>query len=429
MGVGELTQAELFYRFGAALAVGLLVGLQREFTATRRNSDDRRKVSAGSRTFALLSLLGCTGAFLSDKLGSPLPIAAVILVFGILVAASYYLSAQSGQRGLTSEVAAIVTLLAGSLCYVGELAFAAALAVTMTVILALKLQTRSLATRLTSEDVRSTLTFAVLTLVILPVLPRVGLGPSPFDVLVPYKIWLMVVFISGISFLGYIMIKIVGARRGVAITGLAGGLASSTAVTLSFSQRSRGMDGLAKPFALAIVLAWTVMFVRVLVEVAVVNAALLRHVWLPMVAATVVSVIYCAYLYASQRKDTGHGEGDFTNPFELGPALTFGFIYMVILLATNIARIYFGDAGIYVSSIASGLADVDAITLSMAELSRDPDNLDKVIAARSIVLAAASNTVAKAGIVLATGSAALRRRILPGLAAILATAIGCVFLI
>ncbi len=428
MDEADLTQAALFYRFGTAVAIGLLVGLQREFTQTRRESD-AREASAGARTFALLSLLGCTAAFVSDRVGSPLPMTAVFLVFGALIIVSYHFAARVGRLGLTSEVAAIITLLAGSLCYWGELVFAAALAVTTTVVLALKLQTRAFATRLTSEDVRSTLTFAVLTLVILPVLPHYTIAPAPFDVLVPYKIWLMVVFISGISFLGYIMIKIVGPRRGVALTGLTGGLASSTAVTLSFAQRSRGLDRLARPFALAILLAWTIMFVRVLLEVAVVNGPLLNDVWLPMCAATVVSLTYCVVLYSSEREEREEDEDNFTNPFELGPALTFGLAYVVILLVTNLARIYFGDKGIYVSSIVSGLADVDAITLSMAELSRDPATLDRGVAARAIVLAAASNTVVKAGIVLATGSAALRSLILPGLALTLGTAVGVVFLL
>ena len=140
---------------------------------------------------------------------------------------------------MTTEVAAVITLTAGALCFWGELELAAALGVSTTVLLALKLQTRTLVRNITPGDVYATLTFAVIALVILPVLPRTGYGPPPFDVLVPHKIWLMVIFISGISFLGYLLIKIVGARRGVGLTGLLGGLASSTAVTLSFAQRSK----------------------------------------------------------------------------------------------------------------------------------------------------------------------------------------------
>lgn len=421
-------QVTLFYRFGSALLLGMLVGLQREY-ASKRGNDDRRELFAGTRTYALFALLGCTAALISALAASPWILPTVLLVVGVIIAIAYRRSVDGGHPGMTSEMAAFITLFAGALCFWGELRFAAALAVTTTVLLALKLHTRSLASRLTAEDVRATLTFAVLTLVILPVLPRHGFGPPPFDVLVPYKVWLMVVFISGISFCGYVMIQVVGPRRGVGLTGVLGGLASSTAVTLSFSERSRGAESLAKPFALAILLAWTVMFLRVLVEVAIINRPLLAQLALPLGAAAAVSLVYCTYLYFSQRDDTSPDTEVFENPFELAPALGFGAIYMVVLLVANAARLYFGEAGLYASSIAAGLADVDAITLSMAQLSRMPGDLDPQSAARAIVLAAAANTLVKAAIVLATGAPALKRVIWPGLAASLAIALGVVFLL
>ena len=423
----ETTQLELFYRFGSALALGLLVGLQREYAS--RHEDNGGSGFAGARTYALLALLGCSAALVATLFASVWIMVAILLVFGALLAVGYAVSASRGELGVTSEVAAIITMLAGALCFWGKLEIAAALAVSTTVLLALKLQTRTLAMRLTEQDMRATLTFAVLTLVILPVLPRASIAPAPFDVLVPYNIWLMVVFISGISFCGYVMIQLVGPQRGVGITGLLGGLASSTAVTLSFAQRSHDAVGLAKPFALAILLAWTVMFVRVLAEVAALNMALLRIVAMPMLAATAVSLVYCAYLYFSRHDAQGEADDNFTNPFELAPALTFGAIYMVILVVANIARIHFGDTGLYVSSIVSGLADVDAITLSMAKLSQDGGGIERDTAARAIVLAAASNTLVKGAIVLSTGAAALRRVILPGLLLTLGTAIAVVFLL
>ncbi|MBK6657388.1 MAG: MgtC/SapB family protein [Proteobacteria bacterium] len=418
----------LFYRFGSALLLGMLVGLQREY-ASKRSSDDRRELFAGTRTYALFALLGCTAALVSSLANAPLVLPTLLLVVGVIIAIAYRHSVDRGRLGMTSEMAAFITMFAGALCLWGELRFAAALAVTTTVLLALKLHTSSLASRLTDEDVRATLTFAVLTLVILPVLPRHGFGPPPFDVLVPHKIWLMVVLISGMSFCGYVMIQVVGPSRGVGLTGLLGGLASSTAVTLSFSARSHDADRLAKPFALAILLAWTMMFMRVLVEVWVVNRALLAQLALPLGAAAAVSLVYCAYLYFSEARDASPDPERFENPFELGPALGFGALYMLILLLANSARLYFGDAGLYVSSIAAGLADVDAITLSMAQLSRAPDGLATDSAARAIVLAAAANTLVKAGIVLSTGSAALKRAIWPGLVASLGIALGVVLVL
>jgi uncharacterized membrane protein (DUF4010 family) len=342
---------------------------------------------------------------------------------------AYVATARKGSLGMTSEAAAVATLLTGAICYWHELAVAAALGVAITVLLALKLQTRILVRNLTQADVYATLTFAVITLIILPVLPVHSYGPPPFDVLVPYKIWLMVVFISGISFLGYLLIKIVGGRRGVGLTGLLGGLASSTAVTLSFAQRSRKIAGLERPFALAILLAWSIMFARVMVEVAVINPALLKVVWLPLTAALAVSLAYCVYLYRAQSLGKQEEQDKFTNPFELMPALTFGLIYAVILVMANAARMYLGDTGIYVSSIASGLADVDAITLSLAELSLDPAGIELDTAARGVVLAAVSNTLVKGAMVLVMGSIALRKIIVPGMLATLATATGVVFLV
>ena len=417
----------LYYRFGAALLIGLLVGLQREYSQLQQK--EYEKMFGGVRTYALLGLLGCTAAFVAERTGSVLAFVVIIGIGGGLVMIAYAVTALRGSIGMTSEAAAVITMLTGALCFWGELELAAALGVSMAVVLALKLQTQTLVRNITPADVYATLTFAVIALVILPVLPRTSFGPPPFDVLVPYKIWLMVIFISGISFLGYVFIKIVGARRGVGLTGLLGGLASSTAVTLSFAQRSRDLPGLARPFALAILLAWSIMFVRVMVEVAALNQPLLRIVWIPLIAALVVSMAYCVYLYYSQSANKQEEEDHFKNPFELGPALSFGLLYAAILLAANAARLYLGDTGVYLSSIVSGLADVDAITLSMAELSRAGGAIEQSTAARAIVLAVMSNTLVKGGIVVSMGSAALVRALLPGILATLATAVGVVFLL
>jgi uncharacterized membrane protein (DUF4010 family) len=425
-----MEQAELFYRFGAALGLGFLIGLQREYAYSQEGRGEvEYTLFAGARTYTLVSLLGCSAALAAELAGAPEVFVALVLVLGALITVAYYLGARGGDVGLTSEAAALVALFAGALCYWDQLSLAAAVSVATVVMLSLKLQTRSLAARITREDVYATLKFAVISIVILPLLPRESYGPPPFDVLVPYKVWLMVVFISGISFLGYVLIKVVGARRGIGLTGLLGGLVSSTAVTLSFAQRSREAPEMARSFALAILLAWTVMFMRVLVEVAALNRPLLGIVWIPLVAAGAVGLGYCAFLYFGQGLTKQSEEGTFKNPFELGPAITFGLLYAVILVGANAAQLYFGRGGLYLSSIASGLADVDAITLSMAELSKDGGRVDLGTAARAIVLAAASNTVVKGGIVLATGSASLRRVILPGLLLTLATAIGVVFVL
>ena len=408
----------LFYRFGVALFIGILVGLQRE-VASDGIPDRPREMFAGVRTFALMSLAGCTAAFVADLLTLPWAFIGIILPLGALVTAAYIITASRGNVGMTTEVAAIVTILAGALCFWDQIALAVALGVVTTALLSLKLELHGFAARIKREDIVATLKFAIITAIILPVLPNQTFGPPPFDVLNPYKIWLMVVLISGISFLGYVLIKLVGSRHGIGLTGLLGGLVSSTAVTLSFSQRSQKEDHLAKPFALAIIIAWTIMFVRVLVEVTITNLALLWVVWLPIAVAGGAGLAYGAYLYFAPRQGET-GDVSVSNPFELGPAITFGLLYGVILLVARAAQFYFGDTGVYLSSILSGLADVDAITLSMAELSNS-GNLELSTAARAIVLATMSNTVVKGGIVLSSGSAALRRALLPGFILILVT--------
>lgn len=422
-----MTQVDVFYRFGIALFIGILIGLQREHHYDEEGRP-ARTAFAGVRTFALMALAGCAGAMVADLVGSPLVFAALLLLLGGLIAVSYYQTSASGEVGTTTEVAAVVTILAGALVYWEWEALAVALAVVVVVLLSMKFQLHRFAERLTKDDVLATLKFAVITAVVLPVLPDQALGSAPLDVLNPRKIWLMVVLISGISFLGYILMKVVGPRRGVALTGLLGGLASSTAVTLSMSARSRSSSGLSSAFAMATILAWAVMFGRVIVEVAVVNVALLSDLWLPLVGAGVVALVVAGYLFRRSAASLSGEDLTVSNPFELGPAIGFGLLYAVVLLVTRSAQLYFGNAGVYVSSLVSGLADVDAITLSMAELTRN-GGLEFGVGASAIVLAVVSNTVVKGALAISGGAPAFRKAILFAFMAILATALGLTALV
>ncbi len=419
-----MEQTELFFRFGLSAAIGFIIGLQREFAHKEKGG----AIFAGERTLALMGLVGCSAAFVADILELPWAFLIIILLTSTFITAGYIISAWRGSMGLTTEVASLIVLLSGALVYWGYLELAVAMGVATFVILSIKLETDILVRRITREDVYAILKFAVISAIVLPLLPDEGLGPAPFDVLNPYKIWLMVVFISGISFLGYILIKVVGTKQGIGLTGLLGGLASSTAVTLSFSEKSQQQTNLAKPFALAIIISWTMMFTRVLIEVAALNQMLLGVIWIPLVAAGAIALVYSVYLYFAQRS-MEEGDVSLSNPFELGPAVKFGFLYAGILLVSRAAQMNFGDAGIFASSIISGLADVDAITLSMAQLSSSSGSLSISTASQAIVLATMSNTIVKGGIVLLMGSKALRRALLPGFLLILATGLGVGFLL
>jgi uncharacterized membrane protein (DUF4010 family) len=403
-----MSQTDLFIRFGVALAIGFMIGLQREYAFLTRDS----KLVAGERTFALIGLVGFLAAMSADILNSALAFLGVILLIGIFTSIAYAYEAFSGHVGLTTEIAILITVLTGALCYWNQLGLAVAIGIATTVLLTLKLETDRLVSALTREDIFAALQLAVISLIILPVLPNQSLLPPPFDVLNPFKIWLMVVFISGINFLGYVSIKIIGPERGIGLTGLLGGLVSSTAVTLGFSERSHREKGLSKPFALAIMLSWTVMFARVLVEVGVLNFSLLQLIWLPVAAAGLVALLFSVYLHLRQRS-LETSELEFSNPFDLVSAIQFGLLYAVILVIARTAQLYFGDTGIYVSSILSGLVDVDAITLSLAQIS-NAGELDKSVAATGIVLAVTANTVAKSAMVLVGGAPGLRKAIIPG---------------
>ncbi|MDH5605261.1 MAG: DUF4010 domain-containing protein [Anaerolineae bacterium] len=418
-----MEHADLFLRFGIAIAIGFMIGLQREFA----HGGVGREIIAGERTLALVGAAGCLAAMTADLLGSPLGFIAVIFPIGVFAAIAYYVQGTKGHIGLTTEVAIMIVVGIGAISYWGYLTLAAALGIATTALLSLKIETDQFVRALTREDIMAALQLAVISAIVLPVLPNQSLFAPPFDVLNPFKIWLMVVFISGISFLGYVLIKWVGPQQGIGLTGFLGGLVSSTAVTLSFSERSNKETGLAKPFALAITVSWTVMFARVLVEVGVVNQALLKVVWLPVAAAGAAGLAYCAYLFLSERAGKS-SDVDFSNPFDLSAAVKFGLLYGVVLLVSRTAQLYFGDTGVFLSSIISGLADVDAVTLTMAELSRS-GALDLAVAAKAIVLAAMSNTVVKSSIVLMGGAPALRKTLLPGLALMLAAGIGVAFLV
>lgn len=424
-----MEHTHLIYQLGVAILIGLLIGLQREFVYGHEKSEED-ELFGGARTFALVALVGFLSAFSAEKLDSPLGYLIVIAAVCVMIIISYVISARKGNIGLTTEIAALITLLIGAACYWDELSFAATIGVLTAILLSLKIRTRSLVKNLTSEDIYATLKFAFISIIILPLLPRTGVGPAPFDIIVPFNVWLMVVFISGISFLGYALIKIIGVQKGIGLTGLLGGLASSTAVTMSFAQRSRTVTGFAHPFALAIMLSWTVMIIRVAVEIITINPILMQQMWVPIAIVVAGCLAYSGYLFYVQtdmKQDAGE---NLTNPFEMRPAFMFGLLYACVLLGSNLALQYYGNAGLYISSVLSGLVDVDAITLSMARLSQpDTGTLEMTTAGRAIILAVVSNTLVKGGIVVFTGSADLRKVIVPGILLISLLAIGSAFLL
>jgi uncharacterized membrane protein (DUF4010 family) len=392
----------LLARFGAALFIGILVGLQREYSATAGEE------LAGVRTFALIALIGCTAPLIGDIVEAPWAAAILLMIPAAFLLAGYAISALKGDIGLTTEMASIMTLMCGTLCYWDYVWLAASLAVTTVVLLSVKLELQQFAHRLTKDDIVAALKFAVITIIILPVLPDRTYGPAPIDVVNPYRTWLMVVLISAMSFLGYVLLKIFGPRQGMMATGLLGGLASSTAMTVSAAQRSRQNPELAASCALTILSAWSVMFLRVLVVVLALSRDVFSAVAVPLIAAAIVCVVMAwRALRRTQTQETA--DVNVHNPFELGMAIKFGLLYAGILVVVRLAQTQLGDTGIYLSGVLAGVADVDAITLSMVEMSRQGLAVD--ITSVTIVFATMSNTLFKGAVAWFAGSPAIRRPI------------------
>jgi len=394
------------WQFGAALGLGMLIGLERE----RTRGEER--TFAGVRTFSLVALLGATSVFAGIQAGIPWIVGVVFLAVVAVVAVAYYVTAKGGSVGATTEISLLLTFFIGSMCAWNQVGVAGAVTVAAMLLLALKGWLHNLARHIEASDVEATLKFAIITLIVLPLVPNTNFGPEGLEVINPYKTWLMVVLIAGLNFLGYVLVKVVGREHGLGITGLLGGLVSSTAVTLSFSQRSRVEPGLAPVLALAILLAWTVMFFRVVLEVGVVNISLVKDLALGMVLMGSVSLAICFLLWRRGRRTEKAEVDSGRNPFELGDAIKFGALFAVVIFAASAAQAYFGDTGLYLAGALAGLTDVDAIALSMANLAReDPASSDA--AARTIVIAVISNTMVKCGMAIWLGAPSMRRTMIP----------------
>jgi len=415
---------QLAARLAAAVGLGLLMGLERE----RAHLGEEARFG-GVRTFPLIALAGAAAAYAAAASGQPSLMAVVFAAVAALVGLSYFASSRQGDLGITTEVSALISFLLGVLCLQDQVSVAAAIGVTAVLLLALKDTLHALVSRIEARDIEATLRFALITAIVLPLLPDRTYGTPPFDVLNPYQVWLMVVLIAGLNFAGYLLVKWLGAEHGLGLTGLLGGLVSSTAVTLGFAQRSRQHPTECRLLALGVLLAWTVMFARVAGEVAVVNADLLGRV--APALATLAGVALAATLVLrrqSRRATAGTAQvASSQNPLELRTAIRFGLLYAGISLGARAAGLYFGDAGFYAAGALAGISDVDAITLSMANLAAEhPDSAQ--VAARTIAIAAVSNTLTKSGIALTLGSDSLRRTLLPIALALGAAGIAAVWL-
>lgn len=474
---------ELMTRFGTAAALGLLMGLEREWAKSGAGP-----LFAGVRSFPSIALLGCVSAMVSSQFGVPWFFGAGFLGFAALVVASHMATSSLPSHGTTTEITSLLAFVLGGLCYWGEIALATALTVLVTAILSMKGPLHELARKIEAQDVYATLKFGVIAAVVMPLLPtsigewttaqtwkgspasfarldrdhdgvltvndlpprgdptRIPLeawkGPpehfAALDLdddgaltaddrrddrltawlpivsgLNPAKVWLLVVFVSGIGLFGYVSAKLLGARRGIALTGVLGGLASSTAVAASMTERSHEpeADRLAPQLALAVVLSSTMMFPRTVIEVLLVDVDLAFGLALPLIGAALFGVLASAYLWFSGR-GVEVEEVKIRNPFRLLPALKFGLLFLVMLLVTRFAEDRFDTRGVFFIAAVGGLIDVRPIALSVADLVAT-GRLALPEAVPAVMIAALANTLLKGGYTAFVGSPALRRQVLP----------------
>lgn len=384
----DVADPDLLYRLGVALAIGFLLGIERGWRDREAGEGHR---AAGVRTFSLLGLLGGVAGALSTAT-SPLVLAGTLLVSGAGLALFMYREALHEEDfSATSLVAGLLTLLLGAFAVLGDVRVAGAAGVAATVLLAIKEPLHSWVARMTWRELQSGLLLAAMTVILLPLLPDRAI--DPWGVLNPYQIWLLTVLIAAVSFAGYCLVRVAGPRRGALLSALAGGLVSSTAVTLSFSRLVKTNGGHEPMLAACVVASGTAMMFRVAVLLALIAPALLR----PLAPAVMVAVA-CSALFTwwafSRRGRTGPPVAlAVENPFEIAEVIKFSLLLTIILYGAQIARDAFGDSGLLVVAALSGIADVDAITLTAARLSVSPPSRE--IAAAAILVAMFVNNLAK----------------------------------
>lgn len=388
----------IFQQLGIAIVLGSLIGLEREHKYQKLGLD----TFGGIRTFALIGMLGAL-AYIFSSFSIIFSVALTVGFFSLLIA-SYLVSARKYEKiGFTSEIAAVLVYLIGVLSGMQKFLLATVVGLATLCILYFKKPLHKWAEQLKNEEVVSTIQFIVIAFVILPLLPNQEFGPYGF--FNPYIVWLMVVFISGISFASYIAIRLFGAKKGIGLTGFLAGLISSTALTLSFSGESKKNPKVINPYVMAIVIACTAMFFRILIEIAVLNRDLLMRLLIPMLTMGIVGA--AGVLYFWFKKDrlpeaTVEHALSMKSPFSLVPALKFGAFFALILFLVKFGNAALGAKGIYLTSILSGIIDVDAITVSMANLANN--ELLQSSAVTAIIIAAMVNTFVKGAIFIFLGN-------------------------
>lgn len=414
-----------------ATALAGLIGLEREMRY-QRNEQKSNINLGGLRTFAMMGVLGFLGTFLSqhfDSLWILLAIFGATLSFSLV---SHTLSAfRQSHFGITSEFSLLASFLVGVLIAINEMLLAVAISVLFTGLLALKSGLHKMAKMIDQEELVAILKFFILSAIILPLLPSSWVDPFGFFDWRPQTVWLMVVLVASIRFVGYFLGKLIGEEKSILLSGIVGGLVSSTAVTTGVAQESKGKKAILI-FLIPILVASGIMFVRVLFEVAVVAGG--EHdfftslLW-PLLTMSILSVLLAVYLLfqgKSQKKPVKTNV-ELKQPLQMKSALAFGAFFLLVLLISEKISLFFSDSGLLVTGAISGLTDVDAITLAMANLVRNGE-VDTLLASQVVLIAVAVNTLVKVGIVFLFGSRELFKWAFVSIVGILIVGGGVLFL-
>jgi len=383
-----------------ALALGLVVGFERGWHARERAEGER---IAGVRTFGLIGLLGGLSVLLAEATSFAVVPVALAGLATVLILAYGLRSLRDNDTGITTLTAAVLTFIIGALAVTGRLEVAAASAVVMGLILSAKPAMHTLIEHVSEAELRAVFQLLLISIVALPLIPNQGYGPG--GVLNPYEIWWLVVLIAVLSSAGYFAMRIIGPKRGLLVTGALGGLASSTALTLSYARMHRRAPELRVPLSVGILLACAMMFPRVWIEAFVLAP---EFAWGLVPPLTVMAVIACAALLTTRRDaDTTVGKDavSISNPFELRTALQFGALLVAVMLLSHWGQRYLGDEGIYLVAVVASISDVDAITLTVARSAGE--TFAPEVAQRAIVLSAAVNSITKGVLAAVIGGRAM----------------------
>ena len=401
-----------------ALLIGLLLGLERE----RSRAPDEAEGFAGIRTFPLFTLAG----FLAAVLAGPAPLALPALLIAVAALAVTFQVVGSEGKGATTETAALLAVLLGAAVGFGRGSLAAAVAVVATLLLTLKAPLHRLARAVSQDEILAILKFGVVALIVLPLLPDRGLGP--YQAVNPRDVGLMVVLLTAISLAGYLLVRSFGEGKGYALAGLLGGLASSTAVALSFSRKAREAPDLARPLAAGIVVASTILYVRGALVLMALDAPLGRHL-LPRLGALFVAGLAISFVLlkrAAAPRETGPALS-LDNPVELGHALLLAALFAVVLLVARVAQAKLGTAGLWTVGAVGGLVDVDSVAVAAARL-RAQDVVEVPVAAGAYLLATLANMLFKGGVTILAGGAPLARQVLPAFGVLAVLTVGALLL-